>query len=146
MQYNFPTDRYYDRKHHMWGRRERDAGRVLVGIDALGLESLGDLAYLVLPEMGAAVTRGQPCGTLEAAKMTGDLVAPFSGTVVARNDQVLSDPSLVNRDNYGQGWLFAIEPCKWTNEYPKLAHGAGIADWVEAETARYREQGWIHGG
>ncbi len=144
MKYQFPKDRHYDRTNHMWAQRDPDTGRVIVGMDALGLESLGDLAYISLPSAGERLARGKASGTLEAAKMTGELLTPVSGTVVTRNENVLRDPSLVNRDCYGAGWLLAIEPSDWKTESAELVHGDAIDPWSQAEIERYRQQGWIH--
>ena len=140
---NFPQDCHYDRANHLWVKMD-PSGQALIGIDALGLEALGDLAYIVLPGIGTQLTRAKPMGTLEAAKMTGELIAPISGTVLARNERVLRDPSFVNRDNYGDAWLVAIQPSDWTAESADLVHGADIAAWAEAEIERYRSQGWIN--
>jgi glycine cleavage system H protein len=138
---SIPTDLYYD-PSHVWARLD-PVGRITVGIDALGLQSLGDMAYVSLHPAGSAVRRGEPLGVLEAAKMTGDLIAPVSGTVVARNEAVLQDPSLVNQDPYGLGWLVSIEPSDWEKESVTLIHGGAVMDWVSAEMERYRAQGWI---
>ncbi|MBI4788059.1 MAG: glycine cleavage system protein H [Chloroflexi bacterium] len=143
MKFNFPQECYYDRANHLWVKLTAPA-QALAGIDALGLEALGDLAYLALPEIGAQVTRAKAMGTLEAAKMTGELIAPISGTVVARNERVLRDPSLVNRDNYGDGWLVAISASDWTAESADLVYGDQVAAWAEQEIERYRSQGWIN--
>ncbi len=144
MKNHFPKDRHYDRTNHMWAQKDSDTGRVLVGMDALGVKSLGDLAYIALPPPGERVGRGKASGTLEAAKMTGELIAPVSGTVIKRNEDVLRNPSLVNRDCYGKGWLLAIEPVDWKKESAELIHGDAIESWGKAEVERYRQQGWIH--
>ena len=81
-----PPDRHYDEARHLWAQHDASTGNVRVGIDAIALESLGDLAYVALHEVGTAVTRGDTVGSLEAAKMTTTVVAPVSGTVIARND------------------------------------------------------------
>lgn len=141
MEFPFPQDRYYDPANHLWV--QMDGGRAQIGMDALGVETLGDLAYITLADVGVRVERGKPIGTMEAAKMTGELVAPISGTLVARNDKVLRDPSLVNRDAYGQAWLIAIQPSDWTAESSQLVHGDAVPAWVDAEVKRYREQGWL---
>ncbi|MFQ5922070.1 MAG: hypothetical protein ACE5M4_04435, partial [Anaerolineales bacterium] len=70
--YFIPQDRHYDGDSHMWARMDSDE-RVVVGIDELGLASLGDLAYLSLFATGLPVRRGESVGTIEAAKMTGDI-------------------------------------------------------------------------
>lgn len=141
--YEIPADRAYDREHHMWAQFDPASGDVFVGIDTLGLASLGDLAYVTLKEVGAEVKRGQSMGTLEAAKMTGDLIAPVSGTIVARNDAAISNPALVNETPYADGWLMVIKPSNWENESAQLVSGDGLPAWVEAEVKRYKSQGWI---
>jgi glycine cleavage system H protein len=139
--YTFPPELYYDRATHVWVRYEAEA--VTIGLDALGLESLGDMAYLALAAVGAPARRGAALGSLEAAKMVGDLIAPVSGVIAARNEDALRDPGLINRDPYGAGWLLRITPADWANESAQLLHGAQLTEWVEAELERYRSQGWI---
>jgi glycine cleavage system H protein len=141
--YEIPSDRSYDREHHMWAQYDSTSGQVKVGIDTLGLASLGDLAYVTLKEVGANVQRGESIGTLEAAKMTGDLIAPVSGTIVARNDATVSNPGLVNQSPYAEGWMVVIKPSDWKNESMQLVSGDGLPAWVESEIKRYRSQGWI---
>ena len=139
--YSFPPDLYYDRSNHIWVRHEGEV--VTVGLDALGLESLGDMAYISLQAVGFPVSRGEPMGTLEAAKMVGDLVTPVSGVIAARNEAALRDPSLVNREPYGVGWLVQVTPSGWERDSADLVHGDCLTAWVEAEIERYRSQGWI---
>jgi glycine cleavage system H protein len=141
--YHLPDDRLYDGEQHLWVRRDGGTGQAAVGLDALGLAAMGDLAYVALHPVGTTVRRGEPIGSLEAAKMTGDLIAPISGVLVERNSAVLRDPTLINRDPYGAGWLVAIEPADWERESPALIAGAALPAWVAAETERYRTQGWI---
>lgn len=141
--YEFPNDRYYDGINHQWAKLEAASGYVLVGIDSLGLEALGELAYISLQSRGARVQRGESIGTLEAAKMTGDIFAPVSGTLAARNERVLRDPLLINGDPYGEGWIIAIDPSDWEAESLELVHGPALPTWVEDEIERYRGQGWV---
>ena len=74
-----PADRHYERTRHVWAHRNADSGRVRIGIDALALESLGELAYVALRATGSSVARGESVGTLEAAKMTSDIATPIAG-------------------------------------------------------------------
>ena len=141
--YHLPADRHYDKQHHIWAKLDLDTGRVTVGIDTLGLASLGDLAYVSLQAVGVPITRGESIGVLEAAKMTGDLIAPISGTVVERNEAVLRDPYLVNTNPYDKGWIVAIEPADWANEATALVSGEALPAWLAAEIERYRAEGWI---
>lgn len=139
--YSFPPELYYDPATHVWARNDGES--VTVGLDALGLESLGDMAYISLQAVGGPARRGEPLGTMEAAKMVGDLTAPVSGAILARNEDVLLDPGIINRDPYGAGWIVQITPSNWQGDSAELVHGEALAVWVAAEIARYRQQGWI---
>ncbi|MFQ5418841.1 MAG: glycine cleavage system protein H [Anaerolineae bacterium] len=141
--YDFPDDRYYDGDNHMWAKMDGLDKHIVVGIDALGLEALGEIAYISLPAAGVPVQRGEAIGTLEAAKMTSAVIAPVSGTLVARNKAAMRDPQMVNDDPYDQGWLVAIEANNWDVESVELVHGPTIPAWVTTEIERYRNQGWI---
>ena len=141
--YEIPADRAYDREHHMWAQFDSASGDVFVGIDTLGLAALGDLAYVTLKDVGRSVKRGESLGTLEAAKMTGDLIAPVTGVIVARNNIVVSNPGLVNQSPYVDGWMTVIKPSDWENESAQLVAKNDLPAWVESEIQRYKSQGWI---
>lgn len=141
--FHIPDDRYYDGANHLWAKADSATGRVVIGIDELGLQALGDLVYITLKEVGTPVKRGEAVGTLEAAKMTGDIMAPISGILIGRNESVLRDPTLVNRDPYDKGWVVSIDPTAWKKEAVALVSGNAIPAWVDAEVERYRKQGWI---
>ncbi|MEE9125764.1 MAG: glycine cleavage system protein H [Planctomycetota bacterium] len=138
--FNIPHDRHYDRVHHLWAWWDEASRRVRVGIDSIGLESLGELAYVALKEVGTTVLRGESIGTLEAAKMTTIIAAPVSGTVSKCNDAVLQDPLLVNGDPYDGGWLVEIDPANWERDAAELVSGEGIQAWVAAEVERLRTE------
>ncbi|HUJ76758.1 MAG TPA: glycine cleavage system protein H [bacterium] len=141
--YRFPADRSYDAEHHLWSQREPSTGRVRVGMDMLGLESLGDIVFIALQPVGTRIRRGQPLGTLEAAKMTGEIVSPLSGIIVEHNRAVLQDAHVVNRDPYEEGWLVRLQPLDWPAEAETLIGPEHLGDWARREITRYREQGWI---
>lgn len=104
-----PTDRKYDGTSYMWVKVVPDSREVSVGIGQPTIESLGELAYLTLVTPGTRVKRGDSIGSMEAAKMTGELVTPVSGVVTARNESALEDPRIVSNDPYGSGWLLSIQ-------------------------------------
>ena len=103
-----PADLRYS-QDHLWARRDAGTGRVRVGITDFAQESLGDVVDVTLPRLGDTVTAGQACGDIESTKSVNDLVAPVSGAVNARNDDLTSSPELVNADPYGRGWMFDID-------------------------------------
>jgi glycine cleavage system H protein len=102
-----PSDLKYSAEHE-WVRAG-DGAAVRVGITDFAQQSLGDVVYVSLPEVGAAVTAGAACGEIESTKSVSDLFAPVSGTVTARNDQLDGTPELINSDPYGAGWIIEIE-------------------------------------
>jgi glycine cleavage system H protein len=80
-----------------------------VGITDFAQDQLGDIVYVSLPEVGAAVAAGDAVGELESTKSVSDVYAPLSGTVSAVNEALDGQPELVNSDPYGEGWLFELE-------------------------------------
>ncbi|GII75042.1 glycine cleavage system H protein [Sphaerisporangium rufum] len=94
-------------KEHEWVAGPAD-GVVTVGITAFAADALGDVVYVQLPEAGATVEAGDAVGEVESTKSVSDIYAPVSGEVTEVNQAVVDDPSLVNSDSYGDGWLFRV--------------------------------------
>jgi glycine cleavage system H protein len=106
----YPEELKYTSEHE-WVRSPGNVeGSVRVGITDYAQSRLGDIVYVTLPEVGAQVRAGEPCGELESTKSVNDVYAPVSGTVVARNDAVDTSPELINSDPYGGGWMFELRP------------------------------------
>ena len=106
----YPDDLKYTPMHE-WVRTPGDTeGSVRVGITHFAQDSLGDIVFVSLPEVGAQVEAGTAVGELESTKSVSDIYAPVSGTVVARNESLDSAPEVVNTDPYGDGWLFEVVP------------------------------------
>jgi glycine cleavage system H protein len=105
----YPEDLKYTAQHE-WVRVGKDPdARVRVGITDYAQEQLGDIVFVTLPEVGAEVSAGDPCGELESTKSVSDIYAPVSGTVMARNDALDASPELVNAEPYGDGWMFEVQ-------------------------------------
>lgn len=102
-----PEDLRYT-KEHEWVR-EQD-GSLQVGVTHYAQEALGDIVFVTLPDVGAHVTAGVPCGEIESTKSVSDVYAPVTGTVTARNEALDSAPELINSDPYGDGWMISIKP------------------------------------
>ncbi len=103
---NVPEELRYSSDHE-WARREGD--RVRIGITDYAQDALGDVVFVQLPDVGAVVKARDAFGEIESTKSVSDIYAPVSGTVVGVNDALTSEPELVNRDPYGDGWLCEIE-------------------------------------
>ena len=82
---------------------------VVVGVTDYAQKKLRDVVGVELPEVGQEVKQGEAVGTIESVKATADLYAPVSGKVIEVNERLLDKPELVNKDPYGEGWMFKIE-------------------------------------
>lgn len=134
------VDVAHDVELHMWVESRGDCVRV--GMDPLGAETSGTLAQLAFEAIGTEVARGGPFGTLEAEKFVGPLTAPLSGRVVAVNDAVLSDPGLIERDPYGQGWLAELVPTAWGADIGELVTDPDVlVERFAARVSEYRRDG-----
>jgi len=91
---------------HEWVLVEGDTATV--GITAYAAEKLGDVVFVELPKVGSTVASGTVVGEIESTKSVGELFAPVDGTVAEANDAVVADPSLVNSDPFGAGWLIKV--------------------------------------
>ncbi len=110
---DIPADLHYTSDHE-WVRA--NGSLLTVGITAYAADALGDVVYVDHPAVGSSVTAGAIVGEVESTKSVGEIFAPVSGTVTETNPAVVDDPELINRDPYGEGWLFTVE----TTEQPEL--------------------------
>jgi glycine cleavage system H protein len=103
---NFPEGLRYSSEHE-W---VRVVGTVAtVGITDFAQDTLGDIVYVQLPEVGSTVTAAAACSEVESTKSVSDIYAPASGTVAEANEALGNTPELLNSDPYGEGWIFKIE-------------------------------------
>jgi len=107
-----PTAKYLET--HEWARKE---GELFVfGISEHAQESLGDVVYVDLPEVGQTFGAGEIFGVVESVKAASDLFAPLGGEVVAVNETLGKNPEAVNQDPYGAGWMVKVkasDPGQW---------------------------------
>lgn len=102
-----PTDRVYS-ENHLWLLSE--GGRYRVGFTAYSIRLLQDVYFLDWTvDAGAAIQKKQEIGQVESSKAVSSLYAPAAGRIVAFNDAVLNDPSLINTDGTQTGWLYEFE-------------------------------------
>jgi glycine cleavage system H protein len=104
---NFPEDLKYTPEHE-W-LRSGNGRTVRIGVTEYAADQLGDIVYVSLPTVGEEVAAGDACGELESTKSVSDLFCPVDGTVTAVNEQLTSNPEIINSDPYGDGWLFQVE-------------------------------------
>ncbi len=89
-----------------WVRVEDGTARV--GVTDYAQKRLTDIVGVDLPEPGQTVNKGDPVAVLDSMKTTADVYAPVSGEVVEVNERLYEEPELVNKDPYGEGWLFRV--------------------------------------
>ena len=104
----YPEELRYTAEHE-WVR-STDAGTVVFGITDFAQDSLGDIVYVSLPEVGADLAAGEACGEVESTKSVSDIYAPVAGEVVDRNGALDASPETVNADPYTQGWMVEVRP------------------------------------
>jgi len=126
----FPTDRLYS-KTHLW--LKPDGSQYLVGFTAYSVKLLQDVYFLdwALDE-GSTVRAKQEIGEIESSKALSTLHAPFDGRIVEFNQLLLEDPSGINADGYGDGWLFRFE----TDQQPLTPdeyHAVLDAGWEDTQ-------------
>ncbi len=102
---NVPDDLRYT-KDHEWVRLEGSSVRI--GITDYAQDALGDVVFVQLPEMGAAVSGGDSCSEVESTKSVSEIYAPLSGTVTEINEELADSPQRLNEDPYGEGWLCVL--------------------------------------
>jgi len=95
-------------------------GAVQVGITDYAQQMLKEIMFVDLPEVGSEVLQMLPFASAESSKAVTDVYSPISGTVKAVNDDVIGDPSIINRDPYDAGWLIEIQPTKLDEELKNL--------------------------
>jgi glycine cleavage system H protein len=101
-----PGDLRYTAAHE-WVR-QTGTDTVRIGITDFAQESLGDIVFIQLPQVGDKAVPGEPIGEIESTKSVSDLFAPVAGTVAARNEKLDEQPELVNTSPYDEGWMVEL--------------------------------------
>ena len=103
---NAPEDRKYS-KDHEWIVLDSD-GTARIGVSDFAQEQLGDVVFIELPDVGANFSQFDKMGEVQSVKEVSDLYVPASGEITEVNQQVISNPELLNEDPYNQGWLVKV--------------------------------------
>ena len=102
----YPDDLKYS-KEHEWVRMEGNIAQI--GVTVFAQDSLGDVVFIDLPEVGTEVGQFEKFGEIESVKAVSDLFSPIAGTIVDANSAAIDNPETVNTDPYGSGWLIKVE-------------------------------------
>ncbi|MBI1880274.1 MAG: glycine cleavage system protein GcvH [Chloroflexi bacterium] len=123
-----PTAKYQE--SHEWARQEGDL--IVCGITDHAQDSLSDVVYVELPEVGSSLNRGEVFGVVESVKAASDLYMPMSGEIVAINEALADEPEVINSDPYRAGWMIKIKPSN-PSEWDSLLSGDDYEKIAEAE-------------
>ncbi|MBC8419108.1 MAG: glycine cleavage system protein GcvH [Desulfobacterales bacterium] len=135
--YNMPEDLYYE-GNHFWVREE--GSLLLMGMDDFAQKMAGEIVYVQLPDDGKKLKLGKKFAKMESGKWLGKVYAPVNGEIAAVNEELETNPGLINEDCYGNGWLYKIRPDD-KGEMENLIHGAGaIEKWLLADIEKYAEE------
>ena len=103
----YPQGLRYSAEHE-WVAQTDDASVVRVGITDFAQDSLGDVVFVDIPDVGDSVSAGESCGEVESTESVSDLIAPVSGEVIAINESLEDSPESVNSAPYEDGWLYEV--------------------------------------
>jgi glycine cleavage system H protein len=135
--YHFEEDLYYD-DHHQYARVEGDI--VTIGLSHYAQAAAKEINFVGLPRPGRKVEQGKPIGSVESGKWVGRLYAPVSGEVSAANQALEDDPTLINQDPYGAGWIVKLRATD-LGQLTGLRRctDADFQAWFAAEVARNQQ-------
>jgi glycine cleavage system H protein len=115
---------------HEWVRQ--DGGEIVCGISDHAQDSLSDVVYVELPDVGDAFEKGESFGVVESVKAASDLYMPMGGEITAINEELEDAPEVINQDPYGDGWLIRFSPSD-PSEFDDLMDGDAYEAFVAEE-------------
>jgi glycine cleavage system H protein len=119
-------------QEHEWVKV--DGGVATIGITDHAQSELGDIVFVELPAVGAALTKDGTLGVVESVKAVSDVYAPVSGTVLEINAKLADQPEIINADPYGEGWMVKVT-MRDAGEASQLMTAQQYRDFVAKETA-----------
>ncbi len=135
--YNMPDDLYYEENHY-WVKVEGDL--LVMGMDDFARKMAGDIVYVQLPFEGKALKLGKKFAKVESGKWVGKVYAPVNGEIADSNEELETDPELINQDCYQKGWMYKIRPDD-IKEVDNLIHGSdAVEKWLLADIEKYKQE------
>jgi glycine cleavage system H protein len=134
--YRMPDDLHYEQNHY-WVKMEGDI--LVMGMDDFAQQMAGEIVYAQLPFEGKKLTAGKKFAKVESGKWVGKVFAPVNGELLESNEELEIDPTIINKDCYGEGWMYKIKPHDMA-EVQNLIHGsAAVEKWLIADIERYKK-------
>lgn len=128
--FEFPDALHYLLQHDTWVRLDSD-GTATIGITPLGAHISGSFIEFMPKPVGSAIDRDRALGMLEMSKVIRSARSPITGVLLEVNQRVRAEPSLINTDSYGDGWLVRMQPTDWDGESRLLVTGDALVAAVE---------------
>jgi glycine cleavage system H protein len=119
---DIPEDLYYLVEKHVWARREGEL--VVVGLTDVAQHLAKGIISVTTKRVGRSLEKGKSIGTVESSKWVGPVPAPVGGEIAEVNQALASDPGLLNRDPYGEGWIAKLRPHDWDRDSADLVTGS----------------------
>jgi glycine cleavage system H protein len=115
-------------KSHEWARKDGDL--VVVGVSDYAQDSLGDVVFVELPEVGSSFKQGESFGVVESVKSASDLFMPVGGEIAEVNEALSDSPETVNESPFGDGWMIKIKPSD-ISEYDSLISASEYEEYTK---------------
>ena len=125
-EYEVPEGLYFS-VDFAWIKVEEEKARM--GITDYAQKQLREIVFAELPEIGIELNQNDPYGTLESVKAVSDLISPLSGIIEEVNEEVKSNPEVLNEDPFEKGWLIVLKPSNLDEEVASLMDFAKSIEW-----------------
>ncbi|MBN18741.1 MAG: glycine cleavage system protein H [Chloroflexi bacterium] len=102
-----PKDLKYS-KDHEWIKLQSD-NSALIGITEFATDSLGDVVFIELPDVGSKIKQFEKIGEIESVKAVSDIYTPISGEIIEQNTELIDNPELINNSPFEDGWMFKVK-------------------------------------
>ena len=135
--YNMPEELYYD-QYHFWTRVDGD--ELVIGMDDFAEKLAGQIVFVQLPFVGKAVTAGKKFAKVESGKWLGTVYRPADGEITAVNEELEANPTIINADCYGKGWMYRIKPADMS-QINTLIHGGKdvLEAWLQEDIKKFKK-------
>jgi len=133
--YNMPDELYYE-ENHFWIRVEGDI--LVMGMTDFAQQLAGKIVFVQLPDEGKTLSAGKKFAKIESGKWVGKVFSPVNGVLESSNQDLETNPGLINSDCYAAGWMYKIKPDN-VADIEKLIHGQeAVTAWMLAEIAKHK--------
>jgi len=134
--YNMPDELHYEENHY-WVKQEGDL--LVIGMDDFAQKMAGEIVYIQLPFEGKKLKKGKKFAQVESGKWLGKVFAPVNGELVESNQELETNPTLINSDCYGAGWMYKVRPDDLGEMSDLIQGAAAIEKWVLDDIEKYKQ-------